>query len=253
MVTHDPLAAQRASRTLHLDKGQLVDDVSRRPGCRPRHEIPHLHPPQRPAQPGALAPDHRLDEHLPVPDDDPASRSSPSTTRSSPSAGLQPHRHPQRQRFRRDDPDRARQGDRPARTASQAATPFSWYGGKYKDEILPFAQFGVDPETVFEVMDEFTIPDDQLEAFRKNKDGCVIGRKLAAGQEAPDRRPAAAQGRCLPGRPEPHGPGHLRRPERPRPADVLHPLRQLRRGAEARRDRLASQRPASAGSRATRG
>lgn len=27
MVTHDPLAARRASRTLHLDKGQLVDDI----------------------------------------------------------------------------------------------------------------------------------------------------------------------------------------------------------------------------------
>ncbi len=27
MVTHDPLAARRASRILHLDKGQLVDDV----------------------------------------------------------------------------------------------------------------------------------------------------------------------------------------------------------------------------------
>ena len=27
MVTHDPLAAQRASRILHLDKGKLVDDI----------------------------------------------------------------------------------------------------------------------------------------------------------------------------------------------------------------------------------
>src|SRR6185437_1162660 len=27
MVTHDPLAARRAGRVLHLDKGQLVDDV----------------------------------------------------------------------------------------------------------------------------------------------------------------------------------------------------------------------------------
>jgi putative ABC transport system ATP-binding protein len=27
MVTHDPLAAQRASRTLHLDKGRLVDET----------------------------------------------------------------------------------------------------------------------------------------------------------------------------------------------------------------------------------
>src|SRR5262249_41840450 len=29
MVTHDPLAAQRAGRVLHLDKGKLVDDVPR--------------------------------------------------------------------------------------------------------------------------------------------------------------------------------------------------------------------------------
>jgi putative ABC transport system ATP-binding protein len=28
MVTHDPLAAQRAGRVLHLDKGKLVDDVA---------------------------------------------------------------------------------------------------------------------------------------------------------------------------------------------------------------------------------
>jgi len=27
MVTHDPLAAQRATRTLHLDKGRLVDET----------------------------------------------------------------------------------------------------------------------------------------------------------------------------------------------------------------------------------
>jgi putative ABC transport system ATP-binding protein len=29
MVTHDPLAAQRATRVLHLDKGQLVHDVAK--------------------------------------------------------------------------------------------------------------------------------------------------------------------------------------------------------------------------------
>ncbi len=29
MVTHDPLAAQRAGRVLHMDKGKLVDDVFR--------------------------------------------------------------------------------------------------------------------------------------------------------------------------------------------------------------------------------
>jgi putative ABC transport system permease protein len=60
-----------------------------------------------------------------------------------------------------------------------ATTPFSWYGGKYQDEILPFAQFGVDPDTVFTIMDEFTIPPAQLKEFQQNKNGCVIGRKLA--------------------------------------------------------------------------
>ncbi len=61
----------------------------------------------------------------------------------------------------------------------EAVTPFSWYGGKYKEEVLPFAMFCVDPETIFRVMEEFSIPGDQLEAFQKNRDGCVIGRKLA--------------------------------------------------------------------------
>ena len=30
-----------------------------------------------------------------------------------------------------------------------AATPFSWFGGKYHDEVTPFSQFAVDPETIF--------------------------------------------------------------------------------------------------------
>ena len=60
-----------------------------------------------------------------------------------------------------------------------AASPFTWYGGKYQDEVMPFAQFGVDPDVIFDILDEFTLPADQLKAFKENKDGCVIGRKLA--------------------------------------------------------------------------
>jgi putative ABC transport system permease protein len=60
-----------------------------------------------------------------------------------------------------------------------AASPFCWIGGKYQDRIMPFAQFAVDPDTAFTVMDELVLPPDQLKAFRENKDGCVIGRKLA--------------------------------------------------------------------------
>ncbi len=60
-----------------------------------------------------------------------------------------------------------------------AVTPFSWFGGKYRDEVMPFAQFAIDPDTVFKVLDELTIPADQLKKFQESKDGCVIGRKLA--------------------------------------------------------------------------
>jgi putative ABC transport system permease protein len=60
-----------------------------------------------------------------------------------------------------------------------ATTPFSWYGGKYGEEVVPFAQFGIDPDTIFTIYDELTIPPDQLKAFREDKAGCVIGKKLA--------------------------------------------------------------------------
>jgi putative ABC transport system permease protein len=60
-----------------------------------------------------------------------------------------------------------------------AATPFSWFGGKYNEETNPFAQFGVDPTSFFKIYDEFTIPDDQLKDWQDDRAGCVIGRKLA--------------------------------------------------------------------------
>jgi putative ABC transport system permease protein len=60
-----------------------------------------------------------------------------------------------------------------------AATPFTWYGGKYGEETLPFAQFGVDPESFLSIYDEFTLPPDQLKAWREDRAGCIVGRKLA--------------------------------------------------------------------------
>jgi putative ABC transport system permease protein len=60
-----------------------------------------------------------------------------------------------------------------------AVSPFSWYGGKYNEEVMPFAQFGVDPTTFFGIYDELTIPADQLRDWREDRAGCVIGRKVA--------------------------------------------------------------------------
>jgi putative ABC transport system permease protein len=61
----------------------------------------------------------------------------------------------------------------------ECTTPYSWYGGKYQEEVMPFAQFGVDPISFFKVYNEFNIPPDQAKAWQDDKTGCVIGRKLA--------------------------------------------------------------------------
>ncbi len=60
-----------------------------------------------------------------------------------------------------------------------ASTPFSWFGGKYNNETMPFAQFGIDPDTFFTIYDELIVPTDQLKEFKGDKTGCVIGKKLA--------------------------------------------------------------------------
>lgn len=60
-----------------------------------------------------------------------------------------------------------------------AASPLCWYGGNYQEEQMPFAQFGIDPDDVFRIYTEFNVPPEQLEAFRQDRTGCCIGRKLA--------------------------------------------------------------------------
>src|SRR4051794_27734242 len=79
-----------------------------------------------------------------------------------------------------------------------AATPFSWFGGKYHDEVMPFAQFAVDAENVFTVMDELSVPPDQLKAFKENKDGCVIGSKLAQDRQLKVGDPLSLKGDYFP-------------------------------------------------------
>ena len=56
-----------------------------------------------------------------------------------------------------------------------AAVPFAWFGGSYQDEQMPFAQFATDPEYVFDVWPEYSIPPEQLEAFKTIvRDACWI-------------------------------------------------------------------------------
>jgi putative ABC transport system permease protein len=59
---------------------------------------------------------------------------------------------------------------------------YNWFGGSYKDSRDPknqFARFAVEPEKLFTVFGEYRIPDDQKQAFLKERPSCVIGRDLA--------------------------------------------------------------------------
>ena len=85
-----------------------------------------------------------------------------------------------------------------ARDGVLAATPFAWYGGKYNNEVMPFAQFGIDADTVFTIMDELTIPPDQLKAFQADPTGCVIGVKLASDRNLKVGDPLPLEGDIFP-------------------------------------------------------
>jgi putative ABC transport system permease protein len=61
----------------------------------------------------------------------------------------------------------------------KAVTHESWFGGIYVDKNQFFARIAVEAETFFDLYPEFIVPPDQLETFKKERNSCVIGRKLA--------------------------------------------------------------------------
>jgi putative ABC transport system permease protein len=59
---------------------------------------------------------------------------------------------------------------------------YSWFGGTYKDNRdakNQFARFSVEPEKLFVVYGELTIPEDQKKAFIQDRTACVVGRDTA--------------------------------------------------------------------------
>lgn len=56
----------------------------------------------------------------------------------------------------------------------------NWFQGIYKDQSFDnfFPRLAVDPETIFSVYSEYTVPDEQLANFKKQRNSCVIGKKL---------------------------------------------------------------------------
>jgi putative ABC transport system permease protein len=62
-----------------------------------------------------------------------------------------------------------------------AVSAWTWYQGKYKDEKPEnfFARFAVDPEKIRKVRVDFKAPDEQWQAFIRNRTGCAVARKIA--------------------------------------------------------------------------
>lgn len=55
----------------------------------------------------------------------------------------------------------------------------AWFSGVYIDKDQFFARLAVDSDTFFEVYPEFLIPRDQFEAFKRERNACIIGIDLA--------------------------------------------------------------------------
>lgn len=58
-------------------------------------------------------------------------------------------------------------------------THASWFGGYYQERSNFLIAFAVDPETYMEAYSEFQLPPEQLAAFKKDRQGLLIGKPVA--------------------------------------------------------------------------
>jgi putative ABC transport system permease protein len=61
----------------------------------------------------------------------------------------------------------------------ERVTLTNWFGGVYIDKKQFFARLAVDADNFFDVYPEMLIPPAQLEAFKRDRSGCIIGEQLA--------------------------------------------------------------------------
>jgi len=72
-----------------------------------------------------------------------------------------------------------------------AVTHANWFGGVYQDERNFFPQFAIDTETYRDIFPEFSVPEDQWNAFVADRNGCIVGEDLVRrfGWKIGDRVP----------------------------------------------------------------
>ncbi|HZU21951.1 MAG TPA: FtsX-like permease family protein [Terriglobales bacterium] len=73
----------------------------------------------------------------------------------------------------------------------KAVTHNNWFGGVYQEEKNFFPQFVIDTENQRQVMSELQVPDDQWQAFLKDREGAIVGARTAQrfGWKIGDRVP----------------------------------------------------------------
>jgi putative ABC transport system permease protein len=61
-----------------------------------------------------------------------------------------------------------------------ATSPANWFGGVYKEDkpFYTFAQFSVDPKTIFDVHPEIQISPEEKAAFQQERTAAIAGKKL---------------------------------------------------------------------------
>lgn len=62
-----------------------------------------------------------------------------------------------------------------------AVAPLTWFGGVYKDQKPgnSFARFATDPEELLKVARDMPVPDDQLKAWQRDRQGVIVDDTLA--------------------------------------------------------------------------
>ena len=61
----------------------------------------------------------------------------------------------------------------------KTVTHNNWFGGIYQDEKNFFPQFVIDPENQRQVFPELIVPDEQWNAFLKDRQGAIVGARTA--------------------------------------------------------------------------
>lgn len=60
----------------------------------------------------------------------------------------------------------------------EAVSWANWFGGRYGDNKRFFAQFAVDPASYLEMYPEISLPEEQKQAFIRERSSAIIGRRL---------------------------------------------------------------------------